>query len=101
MYEVSSRSTRHTCRSPEEANAINDIDPQAEDRENQSSAFAQIQWILGTLKEEFMKKKKMENCQRKHGTSCLTGGADITSGPTHRFDPWISNLASTHHLTQN
>ncbi|KAM1561865.1 hypothetical protein FF1_004799 [Malus domestica] len=45
-------------RSPEEANAINDIDPQAEDRELKVQLSHKCSGYLGTLKQEFMKKKK-------------------------------------------
>ncbi|KAM1015996.1 hypothetical protein ACFX13_046478 [Malus domestica] len=45
-------------RSPEEANAINDIDPQAENRELKVQLLHKYSGYLGTLKQEFMKKKK-------------------------------------------
>ncbi|KAM2250108.1 hypothetical protein ACFXTI_004657 [Malus domestica] len=45
-------------RSPEEANAINDIDPQAEDKELKVQLSHKCSGYLGTLKQEFMKKKK-------------------------------------------
>ncbi|KAK6133222.1 hypothetical protein DH2020_033058 [Rehmannia glutinosa] len=77
------------------------IDPQAEDRELKGQLLRKYSGYLGSLKQEFMKKReRKESCPRKPGNNCSTGGAGITNGRTHRYESQKLALAESTGLDQ-
>ncbi|KAL9277985.1 hypothetical protein ACSQ67_024814 [Phaseolus vulgaris] len=61
----------------------NIIDPQAEDQELKGQLLRKYRGYLGSLKQEFTKKRKRASCPKKQGNNYLIGGADTTNGLTH------------------